>query len=53
MRWRGDMSLDTNEYHNLRKYEKFCMGDRGNMDQYSLKQQLLYLKFFEVREFLK
>ena len=38
MRWRGDISLDKNEYYNLRKYENVCMDDRRNMDQCSLKQ---------------
>ena len=52
MRWRGDMSLDTNEYYNLWKYEKFCMDDRGNMDQYSLKHQLSYLQIVKSENLL-
>ena len=52
MRWRGDISLDTIEYYNLWKYEKFYMDDRGNMDQYSLKHQLSYLQIAKSENIL-
>ena len=39
-----DISLGSNEYFNLWKYEDFCMKDCGNMNQYSLKDKASYLQ---------
>ena len=44
MQRKYEISLNSNEYYDLWKFEDFYMDNCGNMDQYSFKYKSSYLK---------